>query len=86
MADLVYDLEQDVPDGAYVSFAVFIIGKPFATKYFKDPDSVIPFWNQLSRKSRSIWGNVDYHVKRHAEPSVWEFEAIVIIFSSDLKA
>ena len=54
MAGLVYDLEQDVPDGAYVSFPVFMFGKPFATKYFKDPDSVIPFWTQLSRKSRSI--------------------------------
>ena len=62
MAGLVYDLEQDVPDGAYVSFPVFMFGKPFATKYFKDPDSVIPFWTQLFRKSRSIEGNVDYHV------------------------
>ena len=62
MAGHVYDLEQDVPDGAYVSFPVFMFGKPFATKYFKDPDSVIQFWTQLFRKSRSIEGNVDYNV------------------------
>ena len=86
MARLVYDLEQDVPDGAYVSFPVFMFGKPFATKYFKNPDSVIPFWTQLSRKSRSKWGNVDYHVKCHAEPSIWEFEANINFISFDLNA
>ena len=85
MANHVYDLEQDVPDGTYVSFPVFMFGKPFGTKYFKDPDSVIPFWTQLSRKLRTIRGNVDYHVKCHAEPSVWEFEASINFISSDLK-
>ena len=48
---LVYDLQQDVPDGAYISFPLFMFGKPSATKYFKDADSFILLWTQLSRKS-----------------------------------
>ena len=86
MAGLVYDLEHDVPDGAYVSFSVFMFGKQLSTKDVKNTDSVIPFGTQLSRKSRSEWGNVDYHVKCHTEPSVWEFEANISFFSSDVKA
>ena len=75
MGEHVYDLEQDVPDGAYVSFPVFMFGKPFSSKYFNDPDSLTPLWTQLSKKSRSKGGDVIYHVKCHAEPSLWEFQA-----------
>ena len=49
-------------------------------KYFKDSDSVIPFWTQLSRKSRSKWENVDNHVKCHAEPSVGNLKLTIILF------
>ena len=61
MAGHVYDLEQDVADGAYVSFPVFMFGKPFATKYFKDPDSVTLFWTQL-------WQKVEKHMGKCGLP------------------